>query len=380
MAAARRRHLVIDARALRAAPSGVGVAVFRQVQGLDKILRHRVDWRVTVLRLGHQLGDSSYRQQWAQFQNIAVIDCPADPMRHPAADWWQQVHLPRLLEQLSADVVYSPAFIGPLRLRRTAQLLMIHDDLVWSQADSYPWHFKLYLRKMSALSARRSTRVIYPSEDARRRVGLRLGLPEAKTAAVLHGVDLDLYRDAPLAGREPYALCIANPEQRKNHEVLLKALGGLQGMRLVFAGLSGPGSSARLRQMKKLDNGASWEVLPALPEKEIVNLLRRAAMLVSPSLGEGFGMPLLEAMACGTPVIASRIPVMEEVAGGAAAYCDPRQPDEWREAMRTALSPNQDVANRRAEGLRRAGQLSLENNASQLLEQAEKAIQQRRTS
>lgn len=371
MAAVRKRHLVVDARAVRAVPSGVGIAILRQIKGLDAILARRDDWRVTVIRLASQLDDPSFRATWEALPHLAMVDTWADPAAHPAGDLWQQLTLPGLLERLGTDVLYSPAFTGPLRAARFARLLMIHDDLVWSQPRSYPWKFRVYLRLMASLSARTSTRVLFPSDDARRRVLQRLSLADARTGVVLHGVDSDVYRPAPLAGRERFALCIASGERRKNHEVLLQAFAKL-GIRLVLVGLSG--SAARSRQVGKHGKDVELEIVPSLPEPELVGLLRRAAVLLSPSLGEGFGMPVLEAMACGTPVIASRIGVLEEVAGGAALYADPHNPAEWRDAVRSVLAGGEAVEERREAGLRRAAELTPAANATELLHQCELAL------
>lgn len=360
------RHLVIDARSVRARRTGVGNSVYRQLLGIDRLLAAgERGWRVTVIRFGPDLADPDFRSRWSIFRHLHLIDTPADPTSHPAGDWWQQVTLPALLRRLGADIVYSPAYVGPLSTGRVARAVMLHDDLVWSQAESYPWKFRLYIRTMARLSARSATTVLYPSEDARKRCNRRLGL-RSRAAVVPHGLDVADFPPAPLEGRDPIVLCVASAERRKNQEVLVRALAGSQDLRLVLIGVS-EHAAERIAELRRLDPAARIEFIPHADEKTISQHLRRAAVFALPSRGEGFGLPVLEAMASGTPMVLSDIPVLHEVAGDSALYRHPDDVKGWADALREAAGHDAATRDRVARGMDRLPQFTLEGAAERLL-------------
>jgi glycosyltransferase involved in cell wall biosynthesis len=378
--AQRHHHLVIDARNVRALPSGVGTAILRQLEGVDRLLRSgegRDEWKVSVLRYAPDLRHQNFRQLWAPFRSLDIIDTGASHSSHPRGDFWQQVTLPRLLDRLGADVLYSPAFIGPLRTGAVAHLVMIHDDLVYSHPKSYPFQFRWYLRTLARLTARSADRVIFPSRDARARVVRRLSLPRDRAGVVPHGIDHTVFEPAPLEDRDPIALCIANAERRKNHEVLIRAVKGLKGVRVLFVGFS-QRERSRIQELEALGQNKRWEIVPPLSVKGLVSLLKLASMVVLPSRAEGFGMPVLEAMATGTPLILSDLRVFREIAGEAAVYLPPDDEKAWSAAMAEALARGDAVRRRVQAGLDCISNHTLENNARLLFKEAALAIRQKR--
>lgn len=329
-------------------------------------------WRVTAIRYAGDLADTGFRARWAPFRHLHLIDSSADPTSHPAGDLWQQVRLPRLLGDLSADVLYSPAYVAPLLSGRCRRVLMVHDDLVWSHPDSYPLPFRMYIRVAGGFSARRSDGVVFPSEDARLKAGGRLSLPVERTAAVPHGVDLELFPPAGLEGRGRLVVCVATAERRKNHDVLLRAMRGRDDVKLLFIGFS-ERAKGRLAELRGIDRGGNWKILPVADEETISRHLREAGVFVLPSRGEGFGLPVIEAMASGTPMVLSDLEVLREVAGETAVYREPDDAAGWAEAIDEALGAGDGVRERVRAGLERVRGFTLEESARRLLGELRRA-------
>jgi glycosyltransferase involved in cell wall biosynthesis len=177
-------------------------------------------------------------------------------------------------------------------------------------------------------SARRAQLVIVPSDFVRRRAHELLGIPAERIRVIHHGIDHDRFRPGPEA-REGFLLYPAESWPHKNHRRLFEAFARLRaerpGLELVLTGTGFRDLPPGVRTAGRV----GWEELPSL--------YRRAAALVFPSLYEGFGLPPLEAMACGCPVACSNAASLPEVCGDAAAYFDPTSVDDMVAATRQAL-------------------------------------------
>jgi glycosyltransferase involved in cell wall biosynthesis len=192
------------------------------------------------------------------------------------------------------------------------------------QHEAFPQYFSrpqlAYRRRVYGRSVRASVMVIAVSGHVRDDLVARLGYPSERIRVIYHGVDHARFtpdgRD-----REPFLLYPANWWPHKNHELLLEAFATVRRarpqLRLVLTGSGHPGS---------LPDGVSS--LGRVADAELVELYRSAAALVFPSLYEGFGLPPVEAMACGCPVAVSRVASLPEVCGGAAVYFDPASVDD----------------------------------------------------
>jgi glycosyltransferase involved in cell wall biosynthesis len=182
----------------------------------------------------------------------------------------------------------------------------------------YPW--------LERRAARRADLVLTLSESARADIESVLGLPRAKIRVIyLGGPPLD----PEPSSKERYFLFVGGTEKRKNLAAVLEAFSSLDGfeLRVVGAHKASPVHDARREQ-----RGVHW--LGHVSEEELVELYRHATALVFPSRYEGFGLPLLEAMARRTPVIASNRSSIPEVARGAAILVDPDDVEGLRDAMR----------------------------------------------
>lgn len=202
-----------------------------------------------------------------------------------------------------------------------------------------------YRKAVYGSTIRRSRLVLTISEHARTTLVERLGLAPERVRAIHLAVDHDRFRPDPAVPREDFLLYPANPWPHKNHERLFAALALVRrerpDLRLVLTGAGHEGRS--------VPDGV--DVRGRVAPDELVRLYRSAAALVFPSLYEGFGMPVLEAMAVGTPVACSRAGSLPEVAGDAAVLFDPLDPEAIAAGILAALA---DADGLRARGLARA--------------------------
>jgi glycosyltransferase involved in cell wall biosynthesis len=258
--------------------------------------------------------------------------------------WLAPGRLRRALATDTLDALHFPltVTIPPLR-GRPPTAVTVHD----LQHELHPQFFsraELTYRRVLYRQAVGSSRIVIAiSEHARRTLLEKYDLDPARVVAIPLGVDHE--RLTPGAGpREPFLLYPANPWPHKNHARLYEAFGIVRRerpeLRLVLTGTGHAGA---------LPDGV--ESRGRVPYDELVALYRTAAVLVFPSLYEGFGLPPLEAMACGCPVAASNAASLPEVCGDAAELFDPLSPQDMARAIRTVLADPARFAER---GLARA--------------------------
>jgi glycosyltransferase involved in cell wall biosynthesis len=249
-----------------------------------------------------------------------------------------------------ADVVHYPL---TLRLPATApSVVTLHDVQHLDLPAMFPRGELLFRRLAWHRSVRGADRVIVISEFVRERAVARLGLDPTRLRVVPLGLDHALLRPGA-AEREPFLLYPARRWPHKNHERLFAAFALVRRerpeLRLVLTGGGGAGG---------LPEGVESRGHVAFTE--VVELMQRAAALVFPSLYEGFGLPPLEAMACGCPVASSNAAALPGTVGGAARLFDPHDPRSIADAVLDVLADPEPWA---ARGLARAAAFSWDATA-----------------
>lgn len=191
----------------------------------------------------------------------------------------------------------------------------------------------LYLRAVDAIIASSTA----TKDDLVR----HLRIPAEKITVVPLGVDVP--KAVPSGRREPFILCVGTLEPRKNIPGLLRAFALLKAQgyphKLVLAGMKGWGYGPIFALIRKLGLERDVVYRGYVSEEEKKRLLRTASLFAYPSFYEGFGIPVLEAMAHGTPVVTSNVSSLPEVAGDAAVLVDPSRPERIAQGMIEALSP-----------------------------------------
>jgi glycosyltransferase involved in cell wall biosynthesis len=220
--------------------------------------------------------------------------------------WWYPWRLSALSD---VDVLHCPTYYGPLR-PRVPTVVTVHDLAVLRRPDWFPRWTRTYAPRVVPHMIRAASRVIAVSEFTAREVETVLRVPRERVHVVPNGVDAAFTPDGPRAEGD-YVLAVGTLEPRKNLRRTIEAA-RLAGVELRIVGDRGWGD---------VEPGVGW--LGRVGDDELAPLYRGARCLVYPSLYEGFGIPVAEALACGTPVVTSRDSAMAELAQGQAVLVDP---------------------------------------------------------
>ena len=256
---------------------------------------------------------------------------------------WYPVGLPRAARRARVDVLHCTTYRGPLGSRPPA-VVTVHDLAVFRHPEAFPRWTRTYGRVVVPHMIRAARRVIAVSEFTRRELVEVLCVPEERIRVIPNAVDEEFRPDGPAAEGD-YVLAVGTLEPRKNFELLGEAA-RLAGLELRVVGAPGWGDVSV--------NGSGVHWLGELPDDELARLYRGARCFAYPSLYEGFGIPILEAMACGAPVVTSAGGATEEVAGGAAVLVDPRDPGEIARGIAEAAARRDELRRLGLERARRA--------------------------
>jgi len=286
---------------------------------------------------------------------------PARPTRIVRDTAWYLAALPLLAGRDRLDVLHCPTIRAPIR-SRVPLVVTVHDLAVLR----YPETFNRWTRSWSRLTlphvVRGARRIVAVSDFTRGELVDVLGVDEGRVHVVRNGVGPPFTPVGPVADGQ-YILAVSTLEPRKNLARLVEGFrrAGL-GLELRVAGAPGWGDVAVESDRVRL--------LGEVGDTELAALYRGAACVAYVSLYEGFGLPVLEALACGAPVVTVRGGACEEVAAGAAELVDPFDPDDIAAGLRRAAGHRDEL---RTLGLARAGELTWERTARETLAVYEEA-------
>jgi glycosyltransferase involved in cell wall biosynthesis len=241
---------------------------------------------------------------------------------------FEQIALPRLLRRIGAAAVHAPNCFLPLR-RPCPGVVTIHDLAFEEHPEDFARTTGWKYRTFAPRAARSAERVICVSEYTRDDVVRRYGVDRARTRVIPPAPSLPLSEAEPPAG--PYILAVGDLRAKKNLVRLVEAFRTLDlPHRLVLAGADA-GEAARVRDVPGV------ELTGYVPDDRLDALMRGADLLVHPSLYEGFGLVLVEAMARGCPLALARATALPETAGDAAVYFDPLDVSGMATTIRSVL-------------------------------------------
>lgn len=303
-------------------------------------------------------------------------------LRTPPHHRFEQLALALELLPLRADVLHSPDFIPPFR-RTCPAVITVHDLGFLRFPETLDAAARRYYGQTER-AVRSAEAIVVPSVATASDLRTRFGVPDEKIAVIPHGV-ADLFQPAEPAVVErlrarlglagPYLLFVGTIEPRKGLDTLLRAFArlapraaGANALSLVLAGRRGWLDQPIFDLVERLGLGEQVRFLDALADAELPALYTGAEALVLPSRYEGFGLPVLEAMACGAPVVCSTAGALPEVAGDAALLVEPED-DAGLAATLERLRADAGLrADLRARGLARAAGFRWEESARRHLE------------
>ncbi len=353
-------------------------------------------------RLLHALGDEALAgrtdHRFLAFVHTPDLDLPGVklvttslPLERPEARIaWEQALLPAELVRHQAGLVHGLVNVLPLR-SRVRGVVTVHDLAFVRAPETLPPLKRAYLARLCAASVRRACAVIAVSRQTADDVVHYFGVPQAKVRVVHNGVAAEFTpvgaSNAPDAGAiaafrsarklpARYWLYLGTLEPRKNLDLLVRAFARWRrsappdagGVKLLLAGGKGWYYDTIFAQVAEL--GIAEDVIFGgfVPPAELADWYRGAELFLYPSRFEGFGLPVLEAMACGVPVLCSDAPGLREVAGDAALRLPPGDEEGWANAMQLLYDQSALRAELRRRGLVQAGGFSWQRSAQQTIQ------------
>jgi glycosyltransferase involved in cell wall biosynthesis len=275
-----------------------------------------------------------------RFNEHEVVDwscAQGSNWRLPHQLWWDQVRVPWRAWSEAVDIIHVPAYSAAV-VRRQPLVLTVHDLLYTRHPEWLPtararWYWGTWI----PLTASRATAIITPSEYTKRDLVERTNLSPDKVYVIAEAVD-PLFLDRPAekdvqecvlrhSGGAPYVLYVGSVDGRKDWHTCLQAFAALRKrmaeVRFIVVGHIIPGRSRIHEHIRALNIEDSVSCVGHVTDSELTRLYAGASLFVYPSWFEGFGLPLLEAMAMGVPVISYRTSSIPEVVGDAAVLIDP---------------------------------------------------------
>jgi glycosyltransferase involved in cell wall biosynthesis len=384
-------RVLLDVSAVPARPVGAGNYTVALASGLAR--RSDVDL--------HLLTRGDDEPRWGTIAPGAAVHGAA-PARRPARLAWEQARGASVAKRLRPDVWHGPHYTMPMGLGPHGPGPLgvgpLHDDVPCVVTihdltffDHPEWHERAkvaFFRRMIRASARRAAVVICVSEYTAERLRA-LVHPRALVRVARHGVDherFDAHGDeaadlAALAGHgiaPPYIAFASTIEPRKNVPTLVRAFArvaaGRPDLRLVVAGSDGWGAR-EVRDAIAASGVATQVIRPGyLADGTIAPFFRRAEVVAYPSFEEGFGLPALEGLACGAPVVTTEGSALSEVVGDAALTVSPDDPNALADAINSILDDPSIAARLRAAGPRRAAQFTWERCVDEHVDAYQQAI------
>ena len=374
----------LDARMAGTAPSGLGTYASQLARALTRL---DASHSYVIIRQRRSPSLIAAGPRVSEAIVDGDIDAPINLARGGA------------ISRLGLDLYHSLHHFLPLRLRVPRVVLSLH-DLIWIEhrrlirsGGFAPFSrpvTNLYAHAAMRYALRRADRVIAISRHTASRAAAVLDVDTSRMDVIPHGVDpadFPAIDRGTQPGTRPYFLCLGNTRPYKNIPTALRAFalcaasaaGSVRdpsGLRLIITGRGD--SNGELRRLaRRLGVEAQITFTGSVSQPDVLRLLQDARALVFPSIVEGFGFPVLEAMSAGCPVIASRAPAVVEVAGDAALCCDASDAAAFAVAMRRLLDePGLHEAMREA-GIARAGTFTWDRTAARTLAVYERLLADR---
>ncbi len=370
-------------------------ALTRERSGVGNYTAHLI---AGMRRLQHRASNLdlvffSNRYDVQSGENLAGLDpdelYPQD--RVPSRLLWMQTGLARSIRRSNLDLCHFPNHLGPVLAQSDVPFVVtMHDMSVYRCPEHHTWKTVAVHRAIMPALIRRHSWIVTVSESARNDIVEYLGVPPERVRVVYSGIDRRFCpvpdsRDADVLLRYglgfPYILTVGTLEPRKNHARLIDAFGELvrqEGLphHLVIVGARGWKHDTLLERARMSPLSDRIHVVGFVPSADLPALYRAADAFAFPSLYEGFGLPVLESLASGTPTLISHDPALTEVAGRAATVAvDAMSPGDIARGLHRILTDGSLRASLRRAALERAAAFSWESCTARTLDVYREIVQ-----
>lgn len=297
----------------------------------------------------------------------------------------EQIWIPAIIYRLKPSHCFFPAFPpSPMVFgKKNCKIVKtVHDAVMWKLPQTLPWKNKLYMKPLETFGIHRYDQIFTVSEHALKELSELFPATKGKIINASNGIDynnfnIEFTEEHVAAFRKKHSLpdrfllFIGTLEPRKNLLFLLEVLVQLHtlnhNVKLVIAGRFGWGSNEIHNYITKNDIQDHVQLLGAVPDDDLPALYKLSTVFVFPSLYEGFGLPVIEAMAAGTPVIASNTSSIPEAGGAAAMLISPTDKDAWSDAIVKIFSDYTLRQKMKEEGFRHALKFDWNNVAKRII-------------
>lgn len=367
-------NVMIDATMVTRNKAGVGVYAKNLIQELIRI--HPGPHFFVMVQ------DDDTEIDFGNRENVTMIRVPAKLFRRlPLRFLLEQAFLPLLLAKNRIDVLHSLHYSFPLVRFRTKQVVTLHDMTFFNMPEVHEFVKIKYFRFFTRMAVRFADRIIFVSQSTRQDCIARLG-PLRGSSSVIHlgkseafHPGLDLVRVQSVRDKyclpQDFVLYVGTIEPRKNLAALVSAFAPISNQHpdlvLVIAGMKGWMYDGLLESIDRLNLQSRIIFTGFIPEEEKPFLIAGAQVFAYPSLYEGFGIPVLEALACGIPTLTSNVSSLPEVAGNAALLVDPTNFDEISSSLERLLSDQPLREELKRESLLQAAKFNWANTATATL-------------
>lgn len=354
-----------------------------KVGGSEIYVRNLVKWLPRAGR-GNEFVVYANRESAGVFEEVPgvvkVERCSVSASNRPARILYEQAVLPLLAAKDRLDALLSAGMTGPF-VCPVPSFTMIYDLQHVNQPQNFGRLYLLFLRSIIYMSAKRSDAVLTLSEKSKRDILKHYNMAPGRVDVTYLASDRASFskKSAEETARvrkkyslpASFVLYIASSLPHKNYERLLEAFKTVKGrhrdIRLVLIGARDYGHGVIRSKIEELGLAEDVVFLGWLPFEDIPSIYSAASLFVFPSLHEGFGIPVLEAMACGVPVVCSRIEPLDEVAGSAARLVDPLDSSSIAQGMLDVLEGRELRERLVSDGLARSAVFSWEKTARDTL-------------
>ena len=358
--------------------------------GIERYLRGLIKGLQTIDRENHYIlfTNKDCKGTFYLTDNFEEHVCNVSARVRPAKILWEQLFLPVVARRKGVDVLLSTGNIAPV-LHPFPEVTIMYDLIPFIMPQTFTVVERLALKTLFYLTAKRSDTIITVSNSSKADIVRRLGVDESKVKVVYGACDegfgkaeVDRQRLRRQGIEGSYILYVASRRPYKNIDGLIRAYRLLKDRysiehKLVITGLGGRADPALFSLVK--ESGLEGDVIFTgfVPDEELPTLYSGAELFVYPSFYEGFGLPILEAMACGVPVACSNRTSLPEVAADAAILFEPSNIEEMAHSIHKILSEGALKEELIRRGRKRVEEFSWQKTANKVLSVLEETVKRR---